>query len=443
MELQDSVLKAFADAVNGSGSTSPDAMTFYAIVVQKTPNQSTGKDDIFVRFYGADESVETPVTTTVEVGVDDVVMVRMKDHKATIIGNISYPALTRVGDIYITLTADGLVVGRLNEHNVPTGTHILITDSDFRLIGANGAVLAKFGSNIELGPTGSVRSTITSQGLKVFNASGTMIAQFGATAQIGPSNSAHVIINGSNMIFYNASGAEVLRAGTSTSTWNGFKGIETQGNIVANDGRVLAYLPGDDSYGRVTAGSGALIGDLSGGMPIPERDIELIASKGRVGLYSHNNPNGWLSYYNLSNQQGYLYSHMNGTSADVVAIPNLLRGGVGQLWSGALSVTANSTDWSEVAVTALANWNVAALRVHCGRIYSTVIVIRSEGSAEHRVGDYDYAYDGTSQTFIASVRVNWAAGPTIGIKRVVGPADSGATGYFQIMAVHGIVKAVG
>ena len=443
MELQDSVLKAFADAVNGSGSTSLDAITFYAIVVRKTPNQSTGKDDIFVRFYGADESVETPVTTTVEVGVDDVVMVRMKDHKATIIGNISYPSLTRAGSFYITLTADGLVVGKLSKLNVPTGTHILITDADFQLIGANGAVLAKFGANVELGARGSVRSTITSQGLKVFNASGTMIAQFGATAQIGPSNSAHVVINGSNMIFYNASGAEVLRAGTSTSTWNSFKGIETQGNIVANDGRVLAYLSGANSNGRVTAGSGALIADLSGGMPIPERDIELLANKDWVGLYSHNITSGWLSWYNLNSNKAYLYSHHTGNSDVTVAVSDLLRGGVSQLWSGTLSVTANSTDWSEVAVSALANWNVAAFRVRCGRIYSTVIVIRSEGASEHRVGDYDYTYNGTSQTFIASVRVNWAAGPTIGIKRVVGPADSGATGYFQIMAVHGIVKAVG
>jgi hypothetical protein len=203
-------------------------------------------------------------------------------------------------------------------------------------------------------------------------------------------------------------------------------------------------MSGDSTNGRVTAGNGALIApDASGGMPIPEHDIEIIASKDRVGLFSHNIFNGWLSYYNLNDDKGYLYSHMNGNSEDVVAIPNLLRGGVSQLWSGTLSVTANSTDWSEVAVSALANWNVAALRVHCGRIYSTVIVIRSEGASEHRVGDYDYTYNGASQTFIASVRVNWAAGPTIGIKRVVGPADSGATGYFQIMAVHGIVKAVG
>ena len=442
MELQDSVLKAFADAVNGSGATSSDAITFYAIVVRKTPNQSTGKDDIYVRFYGADESVETPVTTTVEVGVDDVVMVRMKDHKATIIGNISYPALTRAGDIYITLTADGLVVGKLSKLNVPTGTHILITDADFQLIGANGAVLAKFGANVELGAKGNVRSTITSNGLKVFNASGITIAQFGETTQIGPLNSAHVIINGSNMIFYNARGAEVLRAGTSTSAWNSFKGIETQGNIVANDGRVLAYLSGANSNGRVTAGSGALIADMSGGLPIPERDVELIASKDWVGLYSHNNPNGWISYYNLNDNKGYLYSHMDGANPNVVAVPNLLRGGVSQLWSGTLRVAANSTDWSELAVAALANWNVVALRVHCGRIYSTVVAVRSEGTAEHRVSDYDYTYNGTSQTFIASVRVNWAAGPTIGIKRVVGPADSGATQYFQIMAVHGIVKAV-
>lgn len=441
MELQDSVLKAFADAVNSSGNTSSDATTFYATVVRKTPNQSTGKDDIFVRFYGADESVETPVTTTVEVGVGDVVMVRMKDHKATIIGNISYPALTRVGDIYITLTAEGLVVGKLSKLNTPTGTHILITDADFQLIGANGAVIAKFGANIELGAKGNVRSTITSNGLKVFNASGTTIAQFGETVQIGPLNSAHVVINGSNMIFYNARGAEVLRAGTSTSEWNEFKGIETQGTIVANNGRIMSYMSGNSANGRVTAGNGFLAGDLSGGLPIPEHDIEMIASKDRVGLFSHNIP-GWLSYYNLNDNKGYLYSHFNGNTADVVAISNLLRGGVSQLWSGTLSVTANSTDWSELAVAALANWNVVALRVHCGRIYSTVVAIRSEGTAEHRVGDYDYTYNGTSQTFIASVRVSWTSIPVIGIKRVVGPADSGATQYFQIMAVHGIVKAV-
>lgn len=437
MELQDSVLKAFADAVNSSGSTPSDATTFYATVVREE------EGIVYVRLYGADESIETPANTTVEVGDGDIVMVRMKDHKVTIIGNISYPALTRVGDIYITLTEDGLVVGRLNEHNVPSGTHILITNTDFQLIGANGAVLAKFGADVELGPTGSVRSTITSQGLKVFNASGTMIAQFGETAQIGPSNSAHVIINGSNMMFYNASGAEVLRAGTGTSTWNGFTGIETQGTIVANNGRIMSYMSGNSANGRVTAGNGALIADLSGGMPIPERDIELIASQSWVGLYSHNNPNGWISYYNLSNQRGYLYSHMNGVNPNVVAVSDLLRGGVSQLWSGTLEVTANSTDWSELTIAALANWNVAALRVRCGRIYSTVVVIRSEGVAEHRVGDYDYTYNGTSQTFIASARINWAASPTIGIKRVVGPADSGATQYFQILAVHGIVRAVG
>lgn len=439
MELQDNVLKAFADAVNGSGNTSSDGKTFYAKVVRKDG------DTVYVRLSGADESIETPAISMVEVGKDDIVMVRMKAHKATIIGNISFPALTRVGEIFITLTEDGLVVGKLDPvTNLPTGTHILITDEDFQLIAEdNETILAKFGANVELGANGNVRSTITSQGLKVFNASGTMIAQFGATAQIGPSNSAHVVINGSNMIFYNASGAEVLRAGTGTSTWNSFKGIETQGTIVANNGRIMSYMSGDSAIGRVTAGNGALIADLSGGMPIPERDIELIASQSWVGLYSHNNPNGWISYYNLSNRQGYLYSHMDGANPNVVAIPTLLRGGVSQLWSGTLSVTANSTDWSELAIAALANWNVVALRVHCGRIYSTVVVIRSEGTAEHRVGDYDYTYNGTSQTFIASVRVNWASVPTMGIKRVVGPADSGATQYFQIMAVHGLVKAVG
>ena len=439
MELQDSVLKAFADAVNGSGNTSSDAKTFYATVVRKTPNQNTGKDDIFVRFYGADESIETPVITTVEVGVNDVVMVRMKDHKVTIIGNISYPALTRVGDIYITLTADGLVVGRLNEHNVPTGTHILITNSDFQLIGANGAVLAKFGSDVELGATGSVRSTITSQGLKVFNASGTMIAQFGATAQLGPTNSAHVVINGSNMIFYNASGAEVLRAGTGTSDWNGFTGIETQGTIVANNGRIMSYMSGNSANGRVTAGNGALIADLSGGMPIPERDIELIASQSWVGLYSHNNPNGWIAWYNLNNQRTYLYSHFSNDTARTVAVADLLKGGVSSLWSGELDALSGSTSWHQQSISSLSNWDVVLVRVRCGSVYTGVVISRANSDATFTVKDYNYTYNGTKYDSITTnVKVNFVSNEA-SVARGAGPDD---TELYRITSVTGIIRSI-
>jgi hypothetical protein len=405
MELQDNVLKAFADAVNSSGDTSSDGNTFYATVVRKDG------DTVYVRLSGADESTETPAISMVEVGKDDIVMVRMKAHKATIIGNISFPALTRVGDVYITLTKDGLVVGKLDpKTNLPTGTHVLITDKEFQLIGEDNK---------------------------------TILARFGAEVSVGSSSAPHVIINGSNMIFYNASGEEVLRAGFGTSNWSSYKGIETQGSIVANNGRIMSYISGDSANGRVTAGSGALIApSVSGGWPIPERDIELIASQTWVGLHSHNNPNGWIIWYNLNDNRTYLYSHQSGSTNKTVAVSDLLRGGVTQLWSGNLTVAASSTDWSELNLSPLLrNWDVAAVRVHCGRMYTTVMIVRSEGAAEHRVADYNYTYGGSSQTLMAAVRIDWAAG-VVGIKRTLGPSDANAVELYQIMSVHGVVRAV-
>ena len=402
MELQDNVLKAFADAVNSSGDTSSDGNTFYATVVRKDG------DTVYIRLSGADESTETPAISMVEVGKDDIVMVRMKAHKATIIGNISFPALTRVGDVYITLTKDGLVVGKLDpKTNLPTGTHVLITDKEFQLIGEDNK---------------------------------TILARFGAEVVVGSSSAPHVIINGSNMIFYNASGAEVLRAGFGTSNWNSYKGIETQGSIVANNGRIMSYISSDSANGRVTAGSGALIApNASGGWPIPERDIELIASQTWVGLHSHNNPYGWVVWYNLNDKRTYLYSHLSGTTNKTVAVSDLLRGGVGNLWNGILEAVSGSTGWNQQAISSLENWDVVLVRVRCGDVYTGIVISRANTGATFTVRDYNYTHNGTKyDALTTNVKVDFNA-REVAVARGTGPDD---TTLYRVTSVAGIIRSI-
>ena len=189
MELQDNVLKAFADVVNSSGDTPSDGKTFYAKVVRKDG------DTVYVRLSGADESVETPAISMVEVGKDDIVMVRMRAHKATIIGNISFPTLTRVGEVYITLAEDGLVVGKLDPvTNLPTGTHILITDEEFQLIAEdNETILAKFGWETRIGEMAGKHIRITNNGVEIYSSQNDRIALLGTETVWGQSRTGLIV----------------------------------------------------------------------------------------------------------------------------------------------------------------------------------------------------------------------------------------------------------
>lgn len=386
MELQDNVLKAFADVVNGSGDTSSDGKMFYAKVVRKDG------DTVYVRLSGADESVETPAISMVEVGTNDIVMVRMKAHKATIIGNISFPALTRVGEVYITLTEDGLIVGKLDPAtNLPTGTHILITDEEFQLIAEdNETILAKFGWETRIGELTGKHIRITNDGVAIYSSQNNRIALLGTETVWGQSRT----------------------------------GLIVDGEIDAKGGPIHVR--------KDTANAMVAVENLYGGA------IRLISTfdanqNGLCGLHIENR--GWLVREERTSA-GWKY-YLRDKDVD-----KLLVGGVMQLWTGNMTVTADSTDWSELTLATLSNWDVAAVRVRCGRMYSTVMIVRSEGAAEHRVADYDYTYGGSSQTLMAAVRINWATGPAVGIKRVLGPSDVNAVELYQIMSVHGVVRAV-
>lgn len=432
MELQSSVLKTFADAINNSKDSSKDSVTFYAKVVR------IDGADIYVRLYGADETTQTPAATTVGVGLNDIVMVRMKNHTVTIVGNISYPALTRVGSIYITLTDKGLVVGRLSKDNVPTGNHILITSDDVQLLTVGGDTLASFGETVQLGKTANLHTTLDSDGLKIYNGN-TLIASFGETAQIGATNKPHVVITASNMVFYNAAGNEMFRAGSSTSGWGSVNGIETQGSVIATNGVAKIHKHGEDAVGEVSAGSG-LIAAVGNEME-STYNASLRAGKNWQGLYSRNCENGWIIWNNANTSQAYLFSHFEGTTAYTTPVKNLLRGGYSILWNGELNATAESTDWHMHTVESLANWDLVLVRVRCGNVYTGVVISRGNNNATFTVPDYNYTYSGTSYNLRTNVKVNFNE-LYIAVARGAGPSAAAAVGLFRITSVVGLIRSI-
>lgn len=174
MELTDSILKGFADAVNtGSEMTPSDTQHLYATVTRVVEDEL-----VYVRLNGAE--LETPAKTLVEVGVNDLVMCTMRVHTLTIIGNVSYPALTRVGPVYMTLTAEGLLIGKLNSENQPIDGYIIVGTNGSSIYDINGNMLATFGVTAQVGMTTKSHVITTSSGVEIRNGSNKILADFTA-----------------------------------------------------------------------------------------------------------------------------------------------------------------------------------------------------------------------------------------------------------------------
>lgn len=174
MELSDSILKDFADAVNGGSEMTPsDTQHLYATVTRVVED-----DLVYVRLNGAE--LETPAKTLVEVGVNDLVMCTMRVHTLTIIGNVSYPALTRVGPVYMTLTAEGLLIGKLNSENQPIDGYIIVGTNGSSIYNIDGNMLAAFGVTAQVGMTTKSHVVTTDSGVEIRNGSNKILADFTA-----------------------------------------------------------------------------------------------------------------------------------------------------------------------------------------------------------------------------------------------------------------------
>lgn len=240
MNLQDDLIKSFTQAINTSGGEKSGEKTVYGIVA-RIEKDSDGHEHIKIKIDGSD--LETPATSMVEVGVGDRVFATIKGHSVVVTGNISYPSLTRVGDVYITLTADGLVVGKLDDENNPVGYRILISPNNIKLIDDNGVAMSTYGQTVLLGKTGSYQVQVSSSGMVVVNPNGKVVASYGQNILLGDTTKSYLWITDTSVV------------NVSIGSWAVFTARATTAGSAVSDVSLAADLEGG---GGIYVGSGSI-----------------------------------------------------------------------------------------------------------------------------------------------------------------------------------------
>lgn len=231
MELQDSVLKEFADAVNNNSLVQPsDSQHLYATVSRNI--EGTG-DLVYVRLNGSE--IDTPARSLVKVGVGDVVMCTMRGHTLTIIGNVSYPALTRIENVYMTLTAEGLLIGMLDANNQPSGSYIIIGPTGSSIYNGDGVLVASYGGTVQVGKSSQSHVVITDAGVEIQNGQNKVLAKF---------SSSGIQLNDSN-------GVTIAEFGTSTIAI----GKSTSATITFCGGKAVISLDSDSGTLKIAGGN--------------------------------------------------------------------------------------------------------------------------------------------------------------------------------------------
>ena len=194
MNLQDDLIKSFTQAINPSGGEKSGEKTVYGIVA-RIEKDSDGHEHIKIKIDGSE--LETPATSMVKVGEGDRVFATIKDHSVVITGNISYPALTRIGNVYMTMTEDGLVIGQLDSDNNQSGYKILVSpdlkstssiDPGIYILDDSkptSEIVATFGQTVKLGKPGSYKAELSSGGMKVIDPSGKTVANYAQNILLG------------------------------------------------------------------------------------------------------------------------------------------------------------------------------------------------------------------------------------------------------------------
>lgn len=229
MELQDSVLKEFADAVNNNSLVqTSDSQHLYATVSRNI--EGTG-DLVYVRLNGSE--IDTPARSLVKVGVGDVVMCAMRGHTLTIIGNVSYPALTRIENVYMTLTAEGLLIGMLDANNQPSGSYIIIGPSGSSIYNGDGVLVASYGGTVQVGKSSQSHVVITDAGVEIQNGQNKVLANFTSNG---------IRLNDSTGVTIAEFGTSTIAIGKSTSATITFCGGKA---VISLDGTTLKVAGGN------------------------------------------------------------------------------------------------------------------------------------------------------------------------------------------------------
>ena len=145
MELDSGLFRQFASLVNGSKKDKGSESTVYGTVVKNG-------DALYVRLDGSE--LLTPVSMAMEAENGDRVVVTIKNHTATVTGNITSPASARTATKFMKFTdADGLVVGDMSDEKLDNNVQVLSDAVNIRL---KNLILASFSKKlIELGKNSS------------------------------------------------------------------------------------------------------------------------------------------------------------------------------------------------------------------------------------------------------------------------------------------------
>lgn len=165
MKLDAKLVRDFARATNDS-KKSRDGVTAYG-------EMKSSPDGLCVQLDGSDQL--TPVVEAMDAEPGDRVMVMIKNHTATVIGNISSPASARTATKFMRLTDSGLIVGNLDSDGEPAGYYALIDPGTLTRLGgyyvmnAGGNSIASFtGDGVSIGTDVKTKIVLnTTDGLRL------------------------------------------------------------------------------------------------------------------------------------------------------------------------------------------------------------------------------------------------------------------------------------
>lgn len=237
MELSDKLIRSFTEVVNSSEN-------------KKTQNPAVlgtaSKVDGVVTVTIDGSTLSTPAETLVDVETGDRVDVVIQDHKAVITGNRSSPALTRYKKVYATMSAEGVVVGMLDDEDKPAGTYLLINAANgtFQVIDSNKKILASFGETAQIGRSDKPHVGVDNTTFYICDSSGNTLASFGSQSIIGESNKMHTVTNSTGFHVLDSQGKPVASFGEQAVVGYGEGALHTvtndSGFNVLKNGKVVA-----------------------------------------------------------------------------------------------------------------------------------------------------------------------------------------------------------
>ncbi len=139
MELSYKLLKSFANIIDNPSKNRQKESTINGTAKVENGNK-------YVKLDGS--NLLTPISEATDIQDGDRVLVSIKNHTATVIGNYTCPASARTASNFLKLTNSGLLVGPLDSNGNVKGTGSLISPGVYYIVNEKGDVLSSFSSDV-------------------------------------------------------------------------------------------------------------------------------------------------------------------------------------------------------------------------------------------------------------------------------------------------------